>query len=132
MSELKADDKEIEIEVEIISHNMREQTIRGEQMQIAFGLLEDNPWAENGDKNRWDYKDWAPSPNLAPGSIVRLEGVSVNEYQGKMSLNINQSSRVVIIREGTRTVVAPGEAQDIASLPNDGYVCVVGRVLSSR
>jgi replication factor A1 len=132
LSELKADDKEIEIEVEIISHNMREQTIRGEQKQIAFGLLEDNPWAENGDKNRWEYKDWAPSPNLAPGSIVRLEGVSVNEYQGKMSLNINQSSRVVVIREGTRAVVAPGEAQDIATLPNDGYVCVVGRVLSSR
>ena len=49
-----------------------------------------------------------------------------------MSLNINQSSRVVVIREGTRTVVAPGEAQDIAALPSDGYVCVVGRVLSSR
>ena len=132
LSELKADDKEIEIEVEIISHNLREQTIRGEQKQIAFGLLEDNPWAENGNKNRWEYKDWAPSPNLAPGSIVRLEGVSVNEYNGKMSLNINQSSRVVVLREGTRTVVAPGEPQDIAELPNDGYVCVVGRVLSSR
>ena len=85
LSELKAEDKEIEIEVEIISHNMREQTIRGEQKQIAFGLLEDNPWVESGEKNRWEYKDWAPSPNLAPGSIVRLEGVSVNEYQGKMS-----------------------------------------------
>lgn len=132
LSELKADDKEIEIEVEIISHNLREQTIRGEQKQIAFGLLEDNPWAENGNKNRWEYKDWAPSPNLAPGSIVRLEGVSVNEYNGKMSLNINQSSRVVVLREGTRTVVAPGEPQDIAELPSDGYVCVVGRVLSSR
>ncbi len=46
LNELKADDKEIEIEVEIISHNMREQTIRGEQKQIAFGLLEDNPWAD--------------------------------------------------------------------------------------
>jgi len=132
LSELKSDDKEIEIEVEIISHNLREQTIRGEQKQIAFGLLEDNPWAENGNKNRWEYKDWAPSPNLAPGSIVRLEGVSVNEYNGKMSLNINQSSRVVVLREGTRTVVAPGEPQDIAALPSDGYVCVVGRVLSSR
>lgn len=132
LSELNSSDREIEIEVEIISHNLREQTIRGEQKQIAFGSLEDNPWAENGQKTRWDYKDWAPSPNLAPGSIVRLEGVSVNEYQGKMSLNINQSSRVVIIREGTRSIVAPGEPQDIAALPSDGYVCVVGRVLSSR
>jgi hypothetical protein len=50
LSELKGDDKDIEIEVEIISHNIRDQTIRGEQKQIAFGLLEDNPWEENGQK----------------------------------------------------------------------------------
>ena len=50
LSELKGDDRDIEIEVEIISHNIRDQTIRGEQKQIAFGLLEDNPWEENGEK----------------------------------------------------------------------------------
>jgi len=111
---------------------MREQTIRGEQKQIAFGLLEDNPWEEKGDKTRWEYKDWGPSANLAPGSIVRIEGASVNEYQGRMSLNINQSTRIAVVREGTRPVVAPGEPQDINSLPGDGYVCVVGRVLASR
>jgi replication factor A1 len=111
---------------------MREQTIRGEQKQIAFGLLEDNPWEEKGDKTRWEYKDWGPSPNLAPGSIVRIEGASVNEYQGRMSLNINQSTRIAIVREGTRPVVAPGEPQDINTLPADGYVCVVGRVLAAR
>ena len=38
-----------------------------------------------------DYKDWNHSSNLSPGSIVRLEGVSVNEWNGKRSLNINQS-----------------------------------------
>jgi len=132
LSELNGNDKEVEIEVEIISHNMREQTIRGEQKQIAFGLLEDNPWEEKGDKTRWEYKDWGPSANLAPGSIVRIEGASVNEYQGRMSLNINQSTRIAVVREGTRPVVAPGEPQDINSLPGDGYVCVVGRVLASR
>jgi len=132
LSELNGNDKDIEIEVEIISHNMREQTIRGEQKQIAFGLLEDNPWEEKGDKTRWEYKDWGPSANLAPGSIVRIEGASVNEYQGRMSLNINQSTRIAVVREGTRPVVAPGEPQDINSLPGDGYVCVVGRVLASR
>ncbi|MDE0857510.1 MAG: hypothetical protein OSA38_02965 [Candidatus Poseidoniaceae archaeon] len=132
LSELSGDDKDIEIEVEIISHNMREQTIRGEEKQIAFGLLEDNPWEENGEKTRWEYKDWGPSANLAPGSIVRIEGASVNEYQGRMSLNINQSTRIAIVREGTRPVVAPGEAQEINSLPADGYVCVVGRVLAAR
>ncbi|MDA7846068.1 hypothetical protein N9A87_03370 [Euryarchaeota archaeon] len=132
LSELNGNDKDIEIEVEIISHNMREQTIRGEQKQIAFGLLEDNPWEEKGEKTRWEYKDWGPSANLAPGSIVRIEGASVNEYQGRMSLNINQSTRIAVVREGTRPVVAPGEPQEINGLPADGYVCVVGRVLASR
>ena len=132
LSELNGEDKDIEIEVEIISHNMREQTIRGEQKQIAFGLLEDNPWEDKGEKTRWEYKDWGPSANLAPGSIVRIEGASVNEYQGRMSLNINQSTRIAVVREGTRPVVAPGEAQDINTLPTDGYVCVVGRVLAAR
>ena len=132
LSELKGDDREIEIEVEIISHNIRDQTIRGEEKQIAFGLLEDNPWEENGEKNRWEYKDWGPNSNITPGSVVRIEGASVNEYQGKMSLNINQSTRIAVIREGTRPVTAPGEAQDISSLPSEGYVCIVGRVLATR
>jgi replication factor A1 len=132
LSELKGDDKDIEIEVEIVSHNIRDQTIRGEQKQIAFGLLEDNPWEENGEKTRWEYKDWGPNSNITPGSVVRIEGASVNEYQGRMSLNINQSTRIAVVREGTRPIVAPGEPQDISSLPSEGYVCVVGRVLSSR
>ena len=132
LSELKGDDRDIEIEVEIISHNIRDQTIRGEQKQIAFGLLEDNPWEENGEKNRWEYKDWGPNSNITPGSVVRIEGASVNEYQGKMSLNINQSTRIAVVREGTRPVTAPGEPQDIESLPSEGYVCVVGRILASR
>ena len=132
LSELKGTDREIEIEVEIISHNIRDQTIRGEQKQIAFGLLEDNPWEEDGEKNRWEYKDWGPNSNITPGSVVRIEGASVNEYQGKMSLNINQSTRIAVIREGTRPVTAPGEPQDISSLPSEGYVCIVGRVLATR
>ncbi|MDP6188151.1 MAG: hypothetical protein QF699_02395, partial [Candidatus Poseidoniaceae archaeon] len=102
LSELNGNDKDVEIEVEIISHNMREQTIRGEQKQIAFGLLEDNPWEEKGEKTRWEYKDWGNNSNITPGSVVRIEGASVNEYQGRMSLNINQSSRIAVLREGTR------------------------------
>ncbi|MBT6845404.1 MAG: hypothetical protein HOA11_06605 [Euryarchaeota archaeon] len=132
LSELKGDDRDIEIEVEIISHNIRDQMIRGEQKQIAFGLLEDNPWEENGEKNRWEYKDWGPNTNITPGSVVRIEGASVNEYQGKMSLNINQSTRIAVVREGTRPVVAPGEPQDISTLPAEGYVCIVGRILAAR
>ena len=58
LSELKADDRDIEIEVEIVSHNVREQMIRGESKSIAFGLLEDDPWQEgNQERNRWEYKD---------------------------------------------------------------------------
>jgi replication factor A1 len=49
-----------------------------------------------------------------------------------MSLNINQSTRIAVLREGTRPVVAPGEPIEINSIPSDGYVCVVGRILSSR
>ena len=36
LSELSGNDKDVEIEVEIISHNVREQTIRGEEKKIAF------------------------------------------------------------------------------------------------
>ncbi|GIR34190.1 MAG: hypothetical protein CM15mP47_4160 [Methanobacteriota archaeon] len=36
LSELSGTDRDIEIEVEVVSHNLREQTIRGEQKQIAF------------------------------------------------------------------------------------------------
>jgi len=133
LSELKSDDRDIEIEVEIVSHNVREQMIRGESKSIAFGLLEDDPWQEGGgERTRWEYKDWGNNSNIAPGSVVRIEGASVNEYQGRMSLNINQSSRIAVLREGTRPVVAPGEPVDISDLPSDGYVCIVGRLMSSR
>ncbi len=132
LSELSGTDRDIEVEVEVISHNLREQTIRGEQKQIAFGLIEDNPWEEGGTRVRWEYKDWGPNTNITPGSVIRIEGASVNEYQGKMSLNINQGARIAVLREGTRPVHQPGEPIDIDSIPNDGYICVVGRVLSSR
>ncbi|MEC8249293.1 MAG: hypothetical protein VX043_02095 [Candidatus Thermoplasmatota archaeon] len=132
LSELTSTDKDVEIEVEVISHNLREQLIRGEQKQIAFGMLEDNPWEDGGTRVRWEYKDWGPNTNITPGSIVRIEGASVNDYQGKMSLNINQGARVAVLREGTRPVIQPGEPIDIAKIPADGYICIVGRVLSSR
>ena len=132
LSELGASDKDVEIEVEVISHNLREQMIRGEQKQIAFGLIEDNPWEDGARRTRWEYKDWGPNTNITPGSVIRIEGASVNEYQGRMSLNINQGARVAVLREGTRPVTQPGEPIDIAEIPKDGYICVVGRILSSR
>jgi len=133
LSELGADDKNVEIEVEIVTHNPRSTMVRGEEKIVPYGLIEDNPWPDNGgDRNRWEYKDWGNNPNITPGAIVRLEGVSVNEYQGRMSLNINQSSRVAVLREGTRVVSKPGEPIDINTISNDGSVTVVGRLLASR
>ena len=132
LSELSGTDRDVEIEVAIVSHNIRDQMIRGEEKQIAFGMLEDNPWEENGQRTRWDYKDWGPHANLAAGSIVRIEGASVNEYNGKMSLNINQSTRIVVLKEGVATPVSSNDPIDINDIPKEGYICVVGRVLASR
>ncbi len=132
LSDLKADDKNVEIEVEIATHNPRTTMVRGEERIVPYGLLEDQPWSEGGDRTRWEYKDWGNHPNITPGAVVRLEGVSVNEYQGRMSLNINQSSRVVVLREGERTVHTPGEPSEINTITSEGPITVVGRVLASR
>tara|TARA_Y100001954_G_scaffold109168_1_gene118573 strand:- start:7199 stop:8896 length:1698 start_codon:yes stop_codon:yes gene_type:complete len=132
LSELSADDKNVEIEVEICTHNPRTTMVRGEEKIVPFGLLEDAPWGDKSSRNRWEYKDWGNNPNLTPGAIVRLEGVSVNEYQGRMSLNINQGSRVVVLKEGTRTIETPGEPVDINTIKHEGPVTIVGRLLASR
>ena len=98
-SELASDDRNVTIEVAVVTYTPRMQKMKsGEERQIAFGWIEDLPFS-NEDSTRWDYKDWGNhSSNLTPGSIVRLEGVSVNEWNGKRSLNINQSSRVVVLQ----------------------------------
>jgi replication factor A1 len=132
LSDLSADDRNVEIEVEIVTHNPRTTMVRGEEKIVPYGLIEDQPWSEGGDRTRWEYKDWGNNPNLAPGAVVRLEGVSVNEYQGRMSINVNQASRVVVLREGVRTVSAPGEPVEINSIKSEGSVTVVGRLLASR
>ena len=132
LAELAGSDKDVEIEVAVITRNIRDQMIRGEEKQIAFGMLEDNPWEENGQRVRWDYKDWGPHANLTAGSIIRIEGASVNEYNGKMSLNINQSTRIVVLKEGVATLPPSNDPLDIANVPSDGYICVVGRVLAAR
>ena len=132
LDELKGDDKNVVIEVKIISNFSRESTIRGELRTTAYGLLEDKPFDENSTSTRWEYKDWGPNKNVKQGSIVRLEGVSVNEYNEKLSLNINQNCNVVVLKEGVDTSVEPGESVDIAKLPSDGPACVVGRILAMR
>ena len=132
-SELSSDDKNVEIEVEIITHNPRTTMVRGEEKIVPYGLLEDNPWPDKGgERTRWEFKDWGNHSNVTPGAIVRLEGVSVNEYQGRMSLNINQSSRIAVLREGTRVVTTPGEPVEINTITSEGSVTFVGRLLASR
>jgi len=132
LSELKADDKNIEIEVEISSHNVRTQKVRGEDKDIAFGFLEDNPNGEgDGKRMRWSFKDWGAHSNIIPGVVVRIEGASVNEYQGQMSLNINQTSRVVVLKESSRINVNPNEPMSLSDASNsDGDITVIGRVLA--
>ena len=132
LSELSSEDRNVEIEVEIVTHNPRTTMVRGEEKVVPYGLLEDQPFLEGGNRTRWEFKDWGNHPNIAPGAVVRLEGVSVNEYQGRMSLNINQSSRVVVLREGVRTVNTPGEPVEINTITTEGSITVVGRLLASR
>ena len=132
LSDLSGDDKNVEIEVEVVTHNPRTTMVRGEEKIVPYGLIEDQPWSEGGERTRWEYKDWGNNPNLAPGAVVRLEGVSVNEYQGRMSINVNQASRVVVLREGVRTVTTPGEPVEISSIKSEGSVTVVGRLLATR
>lgn len=132
LSDLSGDDRNVEIEVEIVTHNPRTTMVRGEEKIVPYGLIEDQPWSEGGNRTRWEYKDWGNNPNIAPGAVVRFEGVSVNEYQGKMSINVNQASRVVVLREGVRTVTTPGEPVEISSIKSEGPVTVVGRLLASR
>ena len=132
LSDLSGDDRNVEIEVEIVTHNPRTTMVRGEEKIVPYGLIEDQPWSEGGNRTRWEYKDWGNNPNIAPGAVVRFEGVSVNEYQGKMSINVNQASRVVVLREGVRTVTNPGEPVEISSIKSEGPVTVVGRLLASR
>ena len=132
--DLGADDRNVTIEVEVITCNPRVQMVRGEERQISFGWIEDRPWTEGGERTRWDFKDWGDhSSRLTPGSIVRLEGVSVNEWQGKRSINVNRGSRVTTLREGSAPVIAPEEPVSIEAVHDmQGMVSVVARVLSAK
>ena len=133
--ELDAKDMNVTIEVSVVTYTPRVQMVRGEERQIAFGWIEDNPWGDSADRIRWDFKDWGNhAENLAPGSVVRLEGTSVNEWQGKRSLNINQSSRVVVLREGGPSVsIATSDPISISDAGSkEGFVTIVGRVISRR
>jgi ssDNA-binding replication factor A large subunit len=134
-SELGSDDKNITIEVFVASYTPRIQMIRGEEKQIAYGWIEDNPWEEVSNRERWDFKDWGQhSSQLAPNSIVRLEGVSVNEWNGKKSININRSTRVTTLREGESTSVQiSNEPSTIAKISeNEGFGSTIGRIISVK
>ncbi len=132
-SELGSDDRNVTIEVMVVSYTPRVQMVRGEERQIAFGWIEDLPFS-NEESTRWDYKDWGNhSSNLSPGSIVRLEGVSVNEWNGKRSININQSSRVAVLQEGNSVNIPTSEPVDLATAASmEGPVSLVARVIAAR
>ena len=134
-SELNSDDKNVTIEVAVITYTPRIQMVRGEEKQIAFGWIEDNPWEESSNRVRWDFKDWGQhSEHLSPNSVVRLEGVSVNEWNDKKSININRSTRVTVLREGnTSTIQLSNEPVNIAKISeNEGFGSTIGRIISVK
>jgi ssDNA-binding replication factor A large subunit len=130
-SELGSNDRNVSIEVMVSTYNSRMQQVRGEERQIGFGFIEDSPW--EGDRTRWEFKDWGnKSQDLLPNSVVRLEGVSVNEWNGKRSININQTSRVSVLKEGSGTPVVPTSEPITIQQASQGEstVSIVARVLS--
>ena len=130
-SELKDDDKNVTIEVAVVSYIPKIQTVRGEERQIAYGWVEDSPW--EGERERWDFTDWGDhSQNLTPGSVVRLEGVSVNFWNDRRSININRPSRVTVLKEGGQPVTKISDEPVPISEAGEaeGIVSVVARVLS--
>ena len=132
-SELGSNDRNVTIEVLVVSYNSRTQQVRGEERQIGFGFIEDSPW--DGDRQRWEFKDWGnKSQDLAAGSVVRLDGVSVNEWNDKKSININQTSRVSVLKEGGAPTLAPtNEPVTIEDASRgEGTVAIVARVLAVR
>ena len=134
-SELGSDDRNVSVEVAVISYTPRTQMVRGEEKQIAFGWIEDNPWEASSERIRWDYKDWGNKGEaMVPGSIVRLEGASVNEWNDKKSLNINRTTRVTVLKEGGGS--APPTSNDPMTIARasevEGFVNVVGRVISAK
>ena len=132
-SELGSDDRNVTIEVLVVSYNSRVQQVRGEERQIGFGFIEDSPW--DGERERWEFKDWGnKSQDLAAGSVVRLDGVSVNEWNEKKSININQTSRVSVLKEGGTPSLAPtNEPVTIEDASRgEGTVAIVARVLAIR
>ena len=134
LTELVAEDRNVEIIAEIVTHNTRTQMVRGQETEIAFGLLEDNPDSTgDGKRTRWSFKDWGGNKNLIPGVVVRIEGASVNEYNGELSLNINQSSRVVVLKESSTPHINTDEPISLEQAGKiDGNVTVIGRVMSLR
>ena len=132
-SELKDDDKNVTIEVAVVSYIPKIQTVRGEERQIAYGWVEDSPW--EGERERWDFTDWGDhSQNLTPGSVVRLEGVSVNFWNDRRSININRPSRVTVLKEGGQPVTKISDEPIPISEAGEaeGIVSVVARVLSKK
>jgi len=134
-SELGSDDRNVSVEVAVISYTPRTQMVRGEEKQIAFGWIEDNPWEASSERIRWDYKDWGNKGEaMVPGSIVRLEGASVNEWNDKKSLNINRTTRVTVLKEGGGS--APPTSNDPMTIARasevEGFVNVVGRVIAAK
>jgi len=135
--ELNSNDKNVEMEVEVVSNIPFRQMVRGEERDLAYGQFKDDPWGESGESESWKYTDWGnQTENLLPGSIVRIEGASVNEYQGKMSLNVNKNTRIIILQKGDenkrKISVTNDPVSIITASGTEGNVSTIGRILSVK
>tara|TARA_B100000945_G_scaffold97650_2_gene76436 strand:- start:10195 stop:11886 length:1692 start_codon:yes stop_codon:yes gene_type:complete len=134
-SELGSEDRNVSIEVAVVSYTPKTQMVRGEERNIAFGWMEDNPWEAGSERVRWDFTDWGNKAEaMVPGSVVRLEGASVNEWNDKRSLNINRTTRVTVLKEGGGS--APPTSNDPMTIARasevGGFVNVVARVMAAK
>ena len=136
-NQLSSNDKNVEMEVEVVSNIPFKQMVRGEERDLAYGQFKDDPWGESGERESWKYTDWGNhNEHLLPGSIVRIEGASVNEYQGNMSLNINKSTRIIVLQKGdekAQQIIPRNEPVSIiAASGMEGNVSVIGRILAVK
>lgn len=89
IASLSAGDMDVSVLGKVLSVNTRQVMARGENKTVYFGFLGD----ESGTISYSSFKDLAPL-NLQKGDVVRIEHAYVNEYNGKVRLNLGDRSNI--------------------------------------
>ncbi len=132
LDEVEPGTSNLTIEVRILEHRRVERTVRGERRTIGAARIEDRPNAPSSERNRYDCTDWGDNEDsLRPGAVARIEGARVSEWEGRRRLEINRSSRVVVLEASTAPVVRSGDVMNISKASRvEGSVTLVARVMS--